>query len=82
MSQVRRWQLHVSMQGFRGFSGPVVSTKGFVRVREDVVTEEDRQAVAHFLADVGSDEFCQHYIDQAGELLSLVLGSGKEDKDA
>jgi hypothetical protein len=52
-----------------------------VRVREDVVTEEDVTAVSCFLAEVGHDEECLHYVDQARELLSLVLGSGKEDKD-
>jgi hypothetical protein len=81
----RRWKLHVSMRGDRGFSGPVVSTKGFVPVREDIITEEDVEAVAERLAEIDrgehATEYATGYKDEARNLLLLVLGSDKEGED-
>jgi hypothetical protein len=55
-------------------------------VREDIITEEDVAAVAKHLAEIdrgdGAREYTTGYEDEARQLLSLVLGSGKEGEDA
>jgi hypothetical protein len=85
----RRWKLRESNWGSPYANGPKLTYGEKVPVREDTITEEDIEAVAVREAVWDGQVFAvmrpgrqEEYRKKAREILSLVLGSGKEDKDA
>lgn len=82
----RRWKL---VEGYdANIGGPPdveaapVLVDEEVAVREDIITEQDVDAVAIRLATWGRGTYVGQNAREARELLSLVLGSDKEGEDA
>jgi hypothetical protein len=68
---------------------PILGENEQIPVREDIITEEDVEAVAVrlFERDLGASRIskgpmCEGFKDEARTLLGLVLGSDKESEDA